>query len=141
EGQGEDVQNPEFWVDLVAARQDAIAARLTTTLRNIGSEYPLQATTLSHLENRLESLGLQSVTPQKMVKAAEDAGLQVISEVTLPEEGIPKNLQMPWKAVMAYPEFSTIIDLMLLHDPQRTERFTVIRGLTAGGKTITTADV
>lgn len=142
ESQGNDITQPEFWGVLQSMRRQQVDQALTNGMKQLRSEYPLGIVTIEELTDRLATIGIAGITEGSIRKVAADEGLEVHQAVELPDAGMPSSaLANSWKAIVKEASYRSILDLLLLHAPDRLRNATFLTEVTAHGQPIGVSDV
>lgn len=138
---GVELDDPSFWAEMQARRQSYIHATLSEKIGQLGVEYPLGIITIEELVSRLETVGITGVTEGSVRKVASDNDLQIVAELNLPTEGVPKSIRTPWQRVMQHAEYRSILDVLLIHRPNDAHDVSCIDALKTPGGPIGIVDV
>lgn len=142
EQQGNDVTDPAFWGAQQAARQQHIISALERGVEQLKHEYPLGVVTVEELTARLGAIGVSGVTEASIVQVATGKSFSIYPEFELPSGEMPSaSLKNSWKDLIDKSAYRSILDVLLLHAPDRAAQATFINRLTAAGAPLSLDDV
>jgi molecular chaperone DnaK len=138
---GHDLTSPALWTELQAATAESLATKLADFAAAISFEHQaLRIVTTEQLAEQANSNGLLGTAPgAELVEAVTKSGITVCPDFDLPLKPIPRIVT----AVGKFSEYRSIVDVLLLAEPETATAISVVDDLRYGpsGTPITMANI
>ncbi|CAH0231559.1 fibronectin type III domain-containing protein [Rhodococcoides fascians] len=126
---GHDLTSSAFWKQLQSAKADVFKSKLADFAAAVSLEHQaLKVITKEQLSDKAKAQGLGSTSESALKSAVEGSGIVVCSDFKLPTTPIQRGVT----DIRRFIEYRSIVDVLLLAEPQRAESIRVIDELTFG---------
>lgn len=143
---GAGLQRPETWDRFHKDYHQSAIDQVRKNLAHLRAEFPLGYVPHDQFSRFLASVGAttSAFTEATLSQLASEADLVAFTPPELPEAALSPSIAASWKKAEACVEFSSMLDVVLLHRPAESRakaRYEIVDRLKAGGSPVTKADV
>jgi hypothetical protein len=119
-------RDPGFWAGLTSSHGQALKVQLAEFALAVAEEHPLDVVTPEQLSEVAAGMGLSGIPQADLAAALAEQGVEVRPDFEIPKVALPP----PIRKVTEFPEFRTIVDVVLR--PEQPIGMAVIDELSVG---------